>query len=301
MIELLTGENSFELAQAIKRREVAFDGTVERYEAADINMEQLADIVTGQTLFASKRLVVLDTPSNNASLWHELPNWLKRASDDTHIVLVEPKPDKRTATYKWLKKAVKTEEFPVWTPRDTGLAEEWLQQEAKRRGTALSPRIVKLLVHRIGLDQWQLHHAVEKVRLLDDITEEAVTAITDARPDENVFELFATALGGDRQRLSDMLHALKQTEDPYRVFGLLSGQMIQLSALVLGRPNKNVASDLGASPFMLNKLTAHAARLSTNQARDLLTIAAHTDRRLKSTPADPWLLIEHMLTRASQV
>lgn len=302
MIELLTGENDFELSRALKRRERAFDGEVERYQADDLTAERMADLVAGQTLFASKRLIIIDTPSANTELWQQLPEWLERVADDTHLVLVELKPDKRTATYKWLKQHVTTEEFPAWTSRDLGKAEEWLRLEAKRLNVTLTHQIARLLVNRIGLSQWQLFHALEKIALLPKISEEAVIAITDARPDENVFELFETALRGDAAELAVMLKRLEQTEDPYRVLGLLNGQIIQLAALALGgRAGRDVASDLGVSPFMLNKLSVHAHRLSQTQVRELLQLAAHADRRLKSTAADPWTLIEHMLSGMSRV
>lgn len=302
MIELLTGENAFELFRALKKRQRVFDGDAERYDGSKLTGSQMADIVGGQTLFASSRLAIIDRLSENGQLWQDLPKWLERTTKDTHIVLVEPKPDKRTTTYKWLKKHAAVEEFPVWTTHDANRAEEWLRVEAKAMDVNLTHQIARLLIARVGLDQWQLHHALQKVALLEEINEAAVTAITDARPDENVFELFDTALRGDGARLTAMLRQLEQTEDPYRVFGLLSGQVVQLAALALGkREGHDVAGDLGASPFMLNKLSAHAARLSTTQVRELLRLAAHADARLKSTPADPWLLIEHMLSSTARV
>lgn len=302
MIELLTGENAFELSRASKKRVHAFDGESEHYDGSELTGSQLADIVGGQTLFASSRLAIINRLSENSQLWQDLPKWLERATDSTHLVLAEPKPDKRTATYKWLKKHATVEEFPVWTAHDANRAEEWLRVEAKAMGVNLTHQVARLLIARVGLDQWQLYHALQKIALLEQIDEDAVTAITDARPDENVFELFDTALRGDGARLAAMLRQLEQTEDPYRVFGLLSGQVVQLAALALGKRNgHDVAGDLGASPFMLNKLSIHAARLSTAQVRQLLKLAAHADARLKSTPAEPWLLIEHMLSSISRV
>jgi DNA polymerase III subunit delta len=302
VIELLSGENAFELARALKKRQRAFDGVVERYEGGELTSERMADLVAGQTLFSDKRLIIIDTPSANTELWQHLATWLERAADTTHIVLVEAKPDKRTATYKWLKKNVRTEEFPAWTERDAGAAEEWLRFEAKAMGISLTHQVARLLITRIGFDQWQLFHALQKVALLEEINETTVRAITNARPDENVFELLDTALRGDASRLAEMMRQLSQTEEPYRVFGLLSGQVVQLAALALGsRTGRDVAGDLGASPFMVNKLSIHAARLSTAQVRKMLKVVAHADARLKSTPADPWMLIEHMLSNLSRV
>ena len=72
MIELLTGDNDFELPREIKQRKASFDGKAERYDAETLDANQLADIFSGQTLFAMKRLVIIDTPSLNTNLWNNI-------------------------------------------------------------------------------------------------------------------------------------------------------------------------------------------------------------------------------------
>lgn len=116
MITLLVGENDYELTQKITQLKAEFNGVAERYDAADLSTEQLADIFAGQSLFAMTRLIFLDAPSENAELWKQFDQWAKRLSDDTQLVLIEPKPDKRTSTYKWLKKHANVQEV---TPPDS--------------------------------------------------------------------------------------------------------------------------------------------------------------------------------------
>lgn len=296
MITVFSGENDFELTKKVAQLKADFDGTAERYDAADLTKEQLADIFAGQTLFAMKRLVILDGPSGNSELWANLAGWVSRLSDDTRLVLVEPKPDKRTSSYKWLKKNAKVVEFTRWTSRDTSLAEEWVRLESKKLGFDIGHPIARLLIERIGLNQWQLFHAIQKVALLDTVNKETVTAITDARADENVFVLFETALQGDTEELHRMVQGLELTEDPYRVFGLLTSQALQLAALVFAKGSaSDVAADLSASPYVLSKLSPYAARRSPQQARAIVKQFAYTDTRMKSVSANPWVLIERML------
>ena len=103
MITLLTGENSFELREALQSIVKGFDGNAERIDGANLELRQLPDLIMGGTLFAEKRLVVISGLSNNSALWQKLPEWLPRVSDDVHLVLVDEKPDKRTVSYKSLK------------------------------------------------------------------------------------------------------------------------------------------------------------------------------------------------------
>ena len=301
MIELFTGENSYERTLAVSKRTSAFTGEVTRLDGAAVEPTHLPDIFSGLTLFATTRLIIIDQLSANTSIWPELPAWAGRLHDDTTILLIEPKPDKRTATYKWLKSHAEVHEFTAYTMRDRQSVESWLAKEASTRKLALDASHVRLLVERVGVDQWQLSHALDKLALLDDANEQTIVSVIDARPEEHVFVLLETALRGDSERVQRMLLDLRRNEDAYKVFGLLTSQVIQLSALVLGlREDRNVAKDFGASPYVLNKLRPFAARLGERDIAAIVSRFAAGDRQLKTSQVDPWLVIEQSLREVAR-
>ncbi len=297
VITLLTGENDFELTKKIAQLKTNFAGTAERYDAAELSAEQLADIFAGQTLFAMKRLVIIDQPSMNSELWQNLPAWNDRLSDDTELVLVEPKPDKRTATYKWLNKNANVATFDLIDPRDTNKVVKWVEAYAKQHNVALTSHQAKRLATRAGGSQWELAHAIDKLALLSSVTDEWIDNVVDEHPSESVFALFETALNGDSERLAQSLARLRQTEEPYRLFGLMVSQGLQLATLVYGDGNaQKVASDTGAkSSYPFQKLGPYANRMSKRQASDLIKLLARADTRLKSSDADPWIILENCL------
>ena len=301
MIILLTGGNDFELTKKVAQLRASFDGEAERYDAADLTNEKLADIFAGQTLFALKRLIVIDTPSTNANLWQDLPAWADRLSEDTALVLVEPKPDKRTSTYKWLKKHADVQEFTTLDERDATGAARWVEAYAKGKATKLTAQQARRIAERAGSDQWVLAEAVDKLSLLDEVTDQWIDDIVEPHPNESVFALFETALNGDTARLHDMLTTLRLSEDPYRIFGLITSQGLQLAALVYGEGNiGKVASDIGAkSSYPLQKLAPYAGRMGRRQAGELIRSLAEADTRLKSSDADPWLVLESTLALAA--
>ena len=302
MITLLTGENSFELARALDGIVASFDGVAEKFDGGDLELSRLPDLLLGGTLFANKRLVIIKGLSDNKSLWEVLPDWLERASDDVHLVLVEPKPDKRTKTFKELKKFADVKEFNQWSDRDSGLAERWVGEEAKRQGLALDTKSVQLLVARVGLDQWQLFHALEKLAVLGDITPEIIERTVEANPTENVFNLLDAALRGDTIKVHEMIGTLERTQDPYMTFGLLSSQVFQLAALAAtDKPTAAVASDIGGHPYALGKLAPHANRLGRGNVKKIVQVFADTDTKMKSSATDPWLLIEESLIKTASV
>lgn len=300
MITVLTGENSFELARALDATMSAFAGEAEKFDGENLELAQLPDLLLGGTLFSSERLIVIKNLSDNKQLWGVLPEWLEKVGADTHVVFVEPKPDKRTRTYKELKKHATLREFAPWGDRDTMLAEKWVTEEASRQKVALDKKLVRQLVERVGLDQWQLFHAIEKLAVVGEVTEVSLERYIEANPTENVFNLLDAALRGDSRKVSSMVSTLRVNQDPYMTFGLLSGQVFQLAALTASdKPSAEVAKDIGAHPYALSKLAPHASSLGRRGAKKLVAIFADTDTLLKSNPTDPWILIEQALAKTA--
>lgn len=298
MIRLLLGENSFEIERALAVIVGEFDGEPERTYGSDLELRQIPDLLMGASLFAQKRLVVIKQLSENKAVWADFSNWLERLSDDIYLVLIEAKPDKRTKTYKDLQKLAETREFKLWGERDSFVAESWAVEEASRLGASLSKPLAQKLVERTGVDQWRVFHALEKLAVLDEITEESINLTVDASPTENIFQLFETALRGDGAKLRDMIQTFELTDDPYQLFGLLSGQAFQLAALAVAeKPGGEVAKDIGAHPFVLQKLAPHAERLGRAGAKKIITAFAEADAGMKTSVAEPWLLIERALLK----
>ncbi|MDB5163279.1 MAG: polymerase subunit delta [Candidatus Saccharibacteria bacterium] len=295
MITLLTGDNSFELREALQAIVAGFDGAAERVDGAGLELRQLPDLLMGGTLFAEKRLVIISDLSSNSSLWQKLPSWLPRLSDDVHLVLVEEKPDKRTVAYKALKEAAQVQEYPAWTERDQYKAEQWLEARAKGQGLKLDKKTVHHLVTRVGVDQWLLANALETLALLDEITPEAINRTIIANESENIFELFETALSGNRAALQDTLRTLEQQEDPYATFALLSSQAFSLSAVAYADNTQNPSKDFAIHPFVASKLTRHAQRLGKPAVTRIMKQFAQTDADMKVSKAEPWILIERLL------
>lgn len=300
MITLLTGENSFEIERELQRIVSEFDGVAEKIDGSELLTRQVPDLLMGGTLFAETRLVIIKNLSENKSVWADLEQWIDRISIDISVVFVEPKPDKRTKTYKMLSKAAVVREFSLWREYDTSKAESWVIDEAKQQGCILDKKSAQTLVSRVGTDQWLLSRAIQKLVVLDTITPDVITEIIEANPTENVFNLFETALRGDSKGVADMLRTIELHDDPYRLFGLLSGQAFQLAALAVSdKPANEVAKDLGVNPYGLSKMTGIAKKLGVSGARRVIDAFAEADTGMKTSVAEPWLLIERALIKVA--
>lgn len=296
MITVLAGENTFENERALQALIASFDGEVERVDGAELETRQLPDLLMGATLFASKRLVIIKRLSENKAVWNDFAVWIPRISPDVHVVLVDEKPDKRTKTYKELQKVATIKESKLWGDRDSAVAEQWATGEAKRLGFDLDKKSARYLVARVGVDQWLLYQALEKLRELDSVTPETIEHHIEANPVESVFVLFEAALKKDATRVKSVLMTLESSEDPYRLLALLSTQAVQLATLaVADKPSAEVAKDMGVHPFALSKLAPAAKQLGRGGARRIISIFAEADEASKTSAADPWLLVERSL------
>lgn len=295
MITWFTGENTFDIQQAVKAIAEKFDGTAERVDGTTLELKHIPDLLMGGTLFAEKRLVIIKDLSLNSSVWEKLPEWIDRISDDIDVILIDGKPDKRTTGYKEVKKRVNLKEFPVWGDRDQAVAEAWVVKQAETIDLKLDKKLAHHIVERIGLDQWELANGLEKISLLETITPDTINDIIESSPSENVFQLFELALDGRREAVHDMIRNLELVEDPYKLFALLSSQAFQLAAVASADASNNPSKDFGIHPYVASKLARHGKRLGLKGAGRILTSFAQTDADMKVSKGDPWLLIERTL------
>ncbi len=300
MITWLVGENSFEIREELRAIEAHFDGRAEKIDGAELSLSQLPDLLMGTSLFATERLVVITDISKNSSLWEKLPEWLKRISDTIHVVFVDEKPDKRTTSYKALKQAAELKEFLPWGERDEAKAIEWVKARAGREGVTLDTTSARHLVRRVGLDQWQLAHAITTLGLLDSITLERIDSVIPQNLQENIFQLFETALEGKPEQVASMIKTLALQEDPYALFALLTSQAMALAAVTCAGNDDAPAKDFAIHPFVASKMSRHARSLGRARVAYIVELFAKTDADMKRSRGEPWLLIEKLLVTIGQ-
>jgi DNA polymerase-3 subunit delta len=302
VISFIFGENSFENERVLARIVADFSGDVERVDGEMLDIKQVPDLLMGISLFAAKRLVVIKALSINKAMWGALPDWVEKVSDDIHVVLVEEKPDKRSRTFKTLQKASTVYESKLWTDRDAATAERWVSTEAKSLGVTLDANCIRTLVQRVGMDQWHLWHALQKLVVFDEITPEIIEEVIEPNETENAFGLFEAALSGDTKKVITMLRVLQKTEDPYRLFGLLGGQAFQLAALSVATvPDNEVASHLSVHPFAVSKLSRFARKIGKTGAKQVIAAFAAADADMKSSGVEPWMFIERALLKVATI
>ncbi len=301
MVILLTGENSYQAAEEIRRLERDIGVRAERVSGQELDIAGLADIMKGASLFASTRLVVIDTLSARPDVWAQAAEWVSLVDDTTTVVLRDEKPDKRTRAYKDIAKQATLIEATSWTEKQRGLAERWLTALAKEQEIALSSAQVRDMVSRaliLGqkngqriVDQQMLVHAVAALRGSTSITDDMVATILPASASDAVFDLLDIAVQGNSDVLRQRLDDLRSTQEGYQLLALVLSQWSQLT--MIGLTKGEYAGDI--HPFVKQKLQAIATKLSRSQLRELTILAAELDIATKSTSLSAWDALDRLL------
>ncbi len=295
MIYLLHGENEFEKRQKL----AAILGGVDygRYDGEELDEGRLRELLAGQTLFSDDASIVITNLSDNTELWAKLPELVSVA--DKKVILLEEKPDKRTKTYKWLTKQAEVQECVPFGERDGAKVSAWLVQRAKQaHEVALANDQAQLIVERLGHDQLRLDKFLEQLALADTIDEDLIRALLPMAKSESAFELFEAVLDGDKKAVKNIIHYLETTggdDAAYQTLGLVTSQLTTLAGLVLGGSQTEVASDLGAHPFVVRKLANRASQIDRQKLRKMIVALAYADQQMKATAVSPWLLLEAAL------
>ena len=299
MLTVLTGENAFAVRHAVQSLIDEASVTAEYLQGADMPLPTLVDSLLGTTLFAETRLVIIHELSENKDAWSRFPDWIERIPDTTHVVLVEPKPDKRTTTYKTLKTAGVIQDYPLWTDRDRPQAAAWLVDYATEHCLRLSTKQAQLLLDRVGMDQYALASAIEKLSLLDTLEDADISLHIDAQPSEAVFGLLEDALAGKRALVQATLRDIQVTQDPYRLFGLLTSQVYQLALIAAAEKGDSPTKDAKIHPYVAGKLQRVAGKVGEARVYRVASVFAKADADMKRSKAEPWLLIEKALLESS--
>ena len=296
MLYVLCGENEFDKRQKLAAL-IAGGAVPERYDGEQLDAASLRDIMQGQSLFTLERTVIISRLSDNAALWAELPEIA--VSGSTEVVLLENKLDKRTKTYKWLRKNAEIYEFTPLSDRQKPQLVRWCVGEAKKQGLTLSAAQAEILINRLGYDQLRLSNFIEQLSFAGEITDDLLDKLAPLAKTESAFELFTAALAGNSGRIHEIIAYLEVEgglESAYQTMGLLASQAVNLNALALsGDDVASVAADFSTSPYVLQKLSSYANKIDSSQLAVINKALFYADLQMKTTSASPWLLIEAAL------
>ena len=310
MIYLIVGTNAYRVQYELQRLVKSLGVRPEKIDASSLDLNKLADMVRGLSLFQERRLIVIERLSERKDLWDKLGEWASDIAVETYLVLIEPRPDKRTKTFKILQKTAKLVEAMPLTDRQRPAAEKWLLDYASEHGVRLTKTQASNMIARAivadeksrsaEIDQLQLTHAVAALKNTVKIDDAAIATVLPPAREFSVFDIIELAVCGKTANLRSALDELRRSDDVYKVAPLVWSQWSQLVLLAKAEAaSTSDTIDLGIHPFVAKKLRPLARQLSPKDLAELTELAAERDYQMKVSSVNPWAVLEDFLFRVA--
>jgi len=217
------------------------------------------------------------------------------------VVITADKVDRKRKLFKTLtglKTAVACE-----APKENELA-NWLRKRAGEAGYSLSPDAARFLVNRVGARPGILAKELEKTLLYagknKSVSEKDVSEVVGESKLENVFALTdALKTKNPEKALRLLNNQIDHGEEPIKILGTIAWQLRMIWEVKhyqqKNLPSGQIAKEMGANPYVVEKALQHTRRFSTQQLRSGYLELVKADRNLKSTSKDPMAVMQTLI------
>jgi DNA polymerase-3 subunit delta len=289
MITTLTGSNSFMLQQIMRQLIETFvaeytDMGLERLDGEEAEYDRLREALESLPFLASKKLVVLRNPGANKTFIENAEALLTELPETTDVIIYEPKIDKRSSYYKFLKKAT---DFKELNDLDGPALTKWLVEEAKG---SLSQSDARYLIERLGTNQQLLSSELQKLLIYDaKITRQTIDLLTEPTPQSTIFQLLDAAFAGNKKHTLELYQQQRVNKvEPQQIIAMLAWQL-HVMAIIKTAGNKSdndIAHEGKLSPYVVQKSRRALSHTTLQQLKERIQDLTKLDLALKSSPID---------------
>lgn len=289
----LSGENGFGLQSELRRVVASFvkehsDLALERLDGEEVPYDRIRESLESMPFLVSKKLVVLRNPSAQKEFIEKCQALLESVGEETDVVIVEPKLDKRSVYYKYLKAHT---DFHEHKELDANGLVSWLVAEAKKQGAGLATSDARYLVERVGAHQQLLGSELSKLLIYDDhVTRQTIDLLVEPTPQSTIFELIEAAFSGNPKRATLLYDEQRQLKvEPQQIIAMLAWQLHILTVVKAAgdRSDATVASEAKISPYVVSKTRSIARRLSLREIKNLVAAVLDIDLKSKTGRINP--------------
>ena len=299
---ILYGDNSYERTAQLAKMKIDAEKSgfeIQKSNSDELSKSDFVNLICGVSLLSEKRFVYIRNLSENSEIWQNLAEILPRISTDVHLCLVEDKIDKRSVVYKAISKIVELYEFKNLTARDSKNLAEFARLFAKKQGLSLDNKTANFLISWVGVDEWRIRDAIEKIALIGEANEQNIREFVPQNIESNAFAIIEMMFLGDILKLQEEFSKLKITDGEdgaFRFLGMISTQIFNLVALKIGKnigkTTAEIAKEIGANTWALGKMENFVRNLSESQLAEIVSKFTQVDEIIKTESVDPWNLVE---------
>jgi DNA polymerase-3 subunit delta len=300
---LLTGEDTFRLHERLRVLKKGFaqkypDGELKIFETPqrgdgnnnDSALRELNDLVCTPNLFGGKRLAICENDWWNAEKFEKADTFFKNLpenTDNSTILVVQPKLDKRTKWSKFFLENARKEEFDLL---DESSLLRWIEQRTEKLGSSISRKDAQFLMNRCGTNLWNLASELEKLATASDttpISQKIIESLSPPQPQLEVWDFLEKLSQGDTQKAIQRFRSLLMMGIPIQqIFSLIQREIrihAQLRAALNQKlPEREIAQRTKLHPFVVKKTIGCTRNFSAQKIRELYDQLFDIEKRMKS-------------------
>ncbi len=287
-------------------------------QTKEIAMSRLADAVMAIPMMQDKKLIVASDLALGA-LTKDLSEALFRilsqanAADDTVLVLY-CRADELEADYKFesstlCKKLSASAKLVRFDLQPRGKLISWVKRHFTEEAIVMTDEAAGALVELAAGRMTSLSFEIEKLLCYAKFVKggepprveyEDVMKIASPSPQDEV--PFAMLNAAESWKLSEILAVLaaakEQRDEPISVLARLSRIFLDMLIIKTASdallPPAEIAKEMGMKEFRVTKYLSAIGKVPLSVLERAVELSYVTDRALKSTPSDPWVLLEKL-------
>ena len=293
-VYLLYGEEEYLKKQYRDRLKnaIAGDDTMNYsyYDSDNASVKDIIDVCETLPFFAQKRLVIMENTGFLKSSNDELADYIKHIPDYLVVVMVE----KYICEMK---------------PQTTATLEKWIAGLLAKDNLKISREACDLILDKTGAGMDYIRQETEKLvsycQGRDVVTVEDVEKVCATQTTSHIFDMISAIANKKQQQALDLYYDLLELkEPPMRILYLIVRQfngILQVKDLMSrGISGKEIASKIGAAPFVVGKYQAQAKYFEMNTLLDALNECAKTEEAVKQGRLNDRLGVELIIIKYSK-
>lgn len=309
-VYLLYGEEEYLKKQYRDRLKnaIAGDDTMNYsyYDSDNASVKDIIDVCETLPFFAQKRLVIMENTGFLKSSNDELADYIKHIPDYLVVVMVEKDVDKRNKVYKAVDSVGYICEMK---PQTTATLEKWIAGLLAKDNLKISREACDLILDKTGAGMDYIRQETEKLvsycQGRDVVTVEDVEKVCATQTTSHIFDMISSIANKKQQQALDLYYDLLELkEPPMRILYLIVRQfngILQVKDLMSrGISGKEIASKIGAAPFVVGKYQAQAKYFEMNTLLDALNECAKTEEAVKQGRLNDRLGVELIIIKYSK-
>lgn len=305
MILFFYGPNSFAARRKLQETVTRFksntgsDFSLEQFDGSkqNLSIDEVIGAITTVPFLATNRLVVLEDVLVNKKLSESLLPVLNDVPKETVVLIFESKVDERTKLFKELKKLAKSVKFELLDEQQLNL---WIRKSVQDMGGEIDAPSVKLLIDRVGNNQWRLWNEIQKLIAYNPkISEANIVLLVEPTFENSIFDMVeAIARGQTAEAVRLYLGLRNQKAQPLYILSMIAWQIRNLLVVkAASLSSENNIGDAKISPFVVNKIRPLTTNIGLDDIENSYKSIQETDLKLKTTQANPDVEMQQLILR----